>query len=43
MSVIDTLGLYNKIINLAETDKKWVDDPVDTVLDTIVSFLEELN
>ena len=28
--------------NLAETDKKWVDDPIDTVLDTIVSFLEGL-
>lgn len=29
--------------NLAETDKKWVDDPVDKVLDTIVSLLEEMN
>ncbi|MCF0124630.1 MAG: nucleotidyl transferase AbiEii/AbiGii toxin family protein [Clostridia bacterium] len=28
--------------NLSETDKKWVDDSVDTVLETIVVFLEGL-
>lgn len=28
--------------SLSETDKKWIDDPIDKVLETLLSFLESL-
>jgi len=29
--------------NLSESDKKWIDEPIDKILETIVKFLEGLN
>lgn len=28
--------------SLSETDKKWIDEPIDIILDTIANFLKEL-